>query len=181
MSTHHSDSSDYTMRSPARRRDKTGPEVICKICEAVYVPSQTHRRLARSPQTVVESAFLGMCHFCFRCRRPACPSCWDDVHEVCGACTLEAKLPFRSSAPPLEGTTSPANDQPQGARVRILTSPLICIRPGRFQSAPLPIESQTTLFLPITPDQPLYDPHKRQLARNRSGSSSEDQLHKNIA
>ena|SRR5579859_7716460 len=155
MSTDHPDSLDHSVRGSARRGERTGREVICKICQAVYVPARTHRQLARSPHAVIESAFVSMCHFCFRCRRPACPSCWDDVHGVCGACALEAQLPFRSSVPPLEGmVVSPVERLPL-VRVRTVTPPLVCVRPGRFQRSPLPIEAQTTLYVPTISDQSL--------------------------
>src|SRR5437763_189301 len=97
MSTYHHDSSDHSAHNTVGRREKVRREVVCKICQAVYVPAHTHRQLVRSPHAVIESAFMSMCHFCFRCRQPACPSCWDEVHGVCGACALEAQLPFRSS------------------------------------------------------------------------------------
>jgi hypothetical protein len=161
MSTHHPDSSGHSVRGTAGRREKTRREVMCKICLAVYVPAQTHRQLARSPHTVIESAFMSMCHFCFRCRQPACPSCWDDVHEVCGACALEAQLPFRSSVLPLDGVVVPPVQHLPSVRVRTVTPPLVCVRPGRFQRAPLPIEAQTTLYVPTVSDQSLDAASKR--------------------
>jgi hypothetical protein len=166
MSTHHSDSSNRSTRSSLGRTEKTGREVICKICQAVYVPSETHRRLAHASQAVVESAFMSMCHFCFRCRQPACPSCWDDVHDVCGACALEAQLPFRSSVPPLDGVVFPPIHDLPLARVRIVAPPLVCVRPGRFQRAPLPVESRTTLYLETVSNQPIDDPGQKPLSQN---------------
>jgi hypothetical protein len=157
MSTHFPDSADHSVRGTTGRREKIGRKVTCKICQAVYVPARTHMQLVRSPQAVVESAFMGMCHFCFRCRRPACPSCWDEVHGVCGACALEAQLPFRSSVPPLEGVIVPPIEQLPLARVRTVTPPLVCVQPGRFQQSPLPIESQTTLYVQTFSDQPRPD------------------------
>ncbi len=154
MSTHYPDSADHSTRGTTGRREKIGRKVTCKICQAVYVPARTHAQLVRSPQAVVESAFMGMCHFCFRCRRPACPSCWDEVHGVCGACALEAQLPFRSSVPPLEGVIVPPIEQLPLARVRTVTPPLVCVQPGRFQQSPLPLESQTTLYVQTVPDPP---------------------------
>lgn len=165
MSTDHSDSlglsADLSARGSARRREKAGREVICKICQAVYVPAQTHMQLARSPQAVIESAFMGMCHFCFRCRQPACPSCWDEIHGICGACALEAQLPFRSSVPPLAGAALPPLQHLPAVRVRTVTPPLVCVQPGRFQRSPLPIEAQTTLYIQTVPDQSLPAPSKR--------------------
>jgi hypothetical protein len=104
---------------------------------------------------------MGMCHFCFRCRRPACPSCWDEVHEVCGACALDAQLPFRSSVPPLDGVIIPPIEQLPLARVRTVTPPLVCVQPGRFQQAPLPIDTQTTLYLQTVSGQSLSDTSTR--------------------
>jgi len=167
---HHPDSSDY-----AGQRGKVRREVVCKICQAVYVPARTHRRLANSSQAVVESAFMGMCHFCFRCRRPACPSCWDDVHDVCGACSLDARLPFRSDVPPLDGVIFPPLHHVPVARVRTVTPPLVCVRPGRFQEAPLPIESQTTLYMQTLSDQLVSDVSKKDLVSKIALPSSEPQ------
>jgi hypothetical protein len=172
MSTYHPDSSHHPTRKIVGRRKKTGRDVICKICQAVYVPAQTHMQLAHSPQSVVESAFMSMCHFCFRCRRPACPSCWDDIHGICGACIVEAQLSFRSSTPPLDGVIFPPIQHVQEARVHILTPSLVCVRPGRFQHAPLPIEAQTTIFMQTLSDQPIYDPSKAHLSQKVSTSSS---------
>lgn len=161
MSTYQPDSADHAVRGTAAREERARRDVVCKICQAVYVPAQTHRQLARSPYAVIESAFMSMCHFCFRCRQPACPSCWDDVHGVCGACALEAQLPFRSSVPPLGGMVIPPVQHLPLVRVRTVTPPLVCVRPGRFQRAPLPIEAQTTLFMPTISDQPLDTVGKR--------------------
>ena len=175
MSIHQPDSSDHAARDSAGQREKTKREAICKICQAVYVPSRTQRRLASSPQAVLESTFMSMCHFCFRCRRPACPSCWDEVHGVCGACALEAQLAFRSSAPPLDGVIFPPIQHLPLARVRAGTPPLVCVQPGSFQRAPLPIEAQSTLYLQTVPDQSLDDAGKRDLSPQTSVSSPKPQ------
>ena len=81
--------------------------VTCSICEAGYVPSLARPDLWQATPDVVEAAFMSICHFCFRCRRPACPECWDFVHRVCGACVQDAHLPFRTEAPPLQGIKFP--------------------------------------------------------------------------
>jgi len=177
MSIHHPDPSDHLARSTTGRREKTEREVMCKVCQAVYVPARTHLQLTRSPHPVIESAFMSMCHFCFRCRRPACPSCWDEVHSVCGACALEAHLPFRASVPPLDGVVFPPIQHLPLARVRTVTPPLVCVRPGRFQHAPLPIETQTTLYLQTVSDQPNYDAGTKQLAPETPIPPSEPQAH----
>ncbi|HEU5227191.1 MAG TPA: hypothetical protein VFU49_05210 [Ktedonobacteraceae bacterium] len=107
--------------------------VICVVCEAVYTPSPSYEHLLQAPAVALESAFMGMCHFCFRCRRPACPACWDDVHGVCGACSLETSLPFRSVSPPLNGALLSPSRQAQAVRAKPDSLPLVCVRPGRFQ------------------------------------------------
>ena len=166
MSTHHSESAGPERRKVAGRKERGEREVVCKICQAVYLPAQTHKQLAHAPSAVIESAFMSMCHFCFRCRRPACPECWDELHGVCGACAADAHLPFRADVSPLEGTVFPPIPPSQSARVRTLTPPLVCVRPGQFQRAPLPIEAQTTLFMPSAHEQTIYDPGKKQPERN---------------
>lgn len=75
--------------------------VACSICRAVYVPSGTQTE--RYPGVLLETAFLDICHFCFRCQRPACPQCWNPVHHTCASCCEEAHLPFRGPVPALEG------------------------------------------------------------------------------
>jgi hypothetical protein len=175
MSIHQPNSSGHAAHGSAGQREKTKREVMCKICQAVYVPSRAHRRLAGSPQAVVESTFMSMCHFCFRCRRPACPSCWDEVHGVCGACALEAHLSFRSSVPPLDGVIFPPIQHLPLARVRAGTPPLVCVQPGSFQRAPLPIEAQSTLYLQTIPDQSLDDVSKKDLSPQTSVSSPKPQ------
>lgn len=113
--------------------------VWCAICKAAYAPSHRHAPLLQTAS--LESAFLSMCHFCFRCRRPACPDCWDEVHGICGACVQEVHLPFRTSLAPLGSTSSVPLRTVQSARVYPALSPLVCVCPGCFQMAvSLPIE-----------------------------------------
>lgn len=115
--------------------------ITCDICDASYMPSQSRQDLLQASPGVLESTFMSMCHYCFRCRRPACPQCWDAIHGVCGACVQEAHLPFRSSATPLKGILFPPSDSPispvshmgQSAMGTTIAPLLICIRPGRFQ------------------------------------------------
>jgi hypothetical protein len=85
---------------------------------------------------------------------------------------MEAQLAFRSSTPPLDGVLFPVVDDVPAARVHTLTPPLVCVRPGRFQQAPLPLETQTTIYLQTNSNQPIYDPSKRNLAPKASFSSS---------
>src|SRR6266852_8062897 len=90
---------------------ENGLTVTCAICEAVYAPSPPRLPFLQNAQGALEATFISMCHFCFRCRRAACPQCWDEVHGVCGACVQEAKLPFRAEAAPLDGLAFPPRSQ----------------------------------------------------------------------
>lgn len=115
--------------------------ITCTICDAGYMPSQSRQDLLQASPSVLESTFMSMCHYCFRCRRPACPACWDAMHGVCGACVQEARLPFRSSASPLTGILFPPSVSPmspishmgQSSMDTTIAPLLMCIRPGRFQ------------------------------------------------
>jgi len=74
-----------------------------------------------------------MCHFCFRCRRAACPQCWDEVHSVCGSCVREAGLPFRAAATPLAGLVFPPTQQASFKASQSQSSSLfVLVRNGRF-------------------------------------------------
>lgn len=115
--------------------EETNGTVTCVICHAVYAPSQLYEYLLQAPSVALESAFMGMCHFCFRCRRPACPHCWDEVHGVCAACAQDARLPFRADAGPLSGTLFVSSQQPQKEQAKPDRSPLVCVRYGRYQQA----------------------------------------------
>jgi hypothetical protein len=123
--------------------DETRRTVTCVICQAVYVPSQGCEYLALTSSIALESALMSMSHFCFRCRRPACPQCWDEMHGVCGACAQDAHLPFRSASAPLSGTLFTASPQTQGQSKHKL-SPLICIRYGKFQRPPTLTKKRVT-------------------------------------
>src|SRR5690349_7647959 len=85
----------------------TNPAIACSICEAVYAPAPQQTLFLQYEQGALEATFMGICHFCFRCRRAACPQCWDEMHGVCGACVQEAGLPFRETATPLDGLVFP--------------------------------------------------------------------------
>ncbi|HEU0002507.1 MAG TPA: hypothetical protein VFQ36_16495 [Ktedonobacteraceae bacterium] len=128
---------------------ETGLTVTCAICEAVYAPSALQAPFLQSTRGALEAAFMGICHFCFRCRRAACPQCWDGVHGVCGSCVLEAGLPFRATAAPLAGLVFPptlhqslVSHQPQQT-----SSLFVLVRNGRLY-----VETQAT------PDQANTDP-----------------------
>ena len=129
---------------------ESAPTVECQICQAVYAPAEEYRYLAQAPQVALESAFMSMCHFCFRCRRPACPQCWDNVHGVCGECSQEVNLPFRSQAAPLRGVLFPSARQAQLKRKQSEAIRLRCINPGRFQTIAPIDEAETVPYLPKT-------------------------------
>ncbi len=110
--------------------------ITCTICQAGYAPSRLHAYLLQKPPIALESAFISMCHFCFRCRRPSCPNCWDNVHNVCGQCVSETHVPFRLKTPPLEGTPHlpPHSSSPRDERST--PSSLVSVHPGRFHKFP---------------------------------------------
>lgn len=110
--------------------------VVCVICQAEYTPSRWYMHLLQGPPVALESAFMSMCHFCFRCRRPACPECWDDVNGVCGECAQEARLDFRREAEPFTGVIFSPAKPPQVKRERRDVAPLVCVEHGRFLLAP---------------------------------------------
>ncbi len=133
--------SGYLPRSSDKHSEGT---IVCSICQAVYTPSRSHAYLLQAPPIALESAFMSMCHFCFRCRRPSCPACWDDVHGVCGRCTEETGLPFRLEPAPLDGAQS-APSRTTSTPARTAQSSLVNIQPGRFQKPlPPPIDSIPT-------------------------------------
>ncbi len=109
--------------------------IACTICSAQYAPTQAHAYLLQAPHPALESAFMSMCHFCFRCRRPACPLCWDEVHGLCGSCVQDVNLPFRQEAEQLPLNSQiliPASPRPQPQHAS--SFPLVCTQPGRFQA-----------------------------------------------
>jgi hypothetical protein len=123
--------------------EKNGSEtatITCAACGAAYVPSQAHPHLREAPPAVLEAALTSMCHFCFRCRKAACPACWDTVHGICGTCVEEVHLTFRVEAAPVKGLMFPPARFDQGEqddREEKYTvppiPPLVCVQPGRFQ------------------------------------------------
>ena len=136
--------------------------ITCDICDAAYMPSQSRQDLLQASPSVLESTFMSMCHYCFRCRRPACPACWDTMYGVCGACVQEAHLPFRSSASPLKGILFPPSDSTlshishmKQSSMNIPVAPLlVCIRPGRFQQRTGTYESAKAVEIaPATPSK----------------------------
>lgn len=114
---------------PASQEVRT---IICPICEGVYAPSSAHSSFLLASDEALEAAFMSLCHFCFRCRRPACPQCWDDVHGVCGDCVREAHLTFRTEVAPLDGMRFPPLRGEATSRGEVTASLLVCVKPGRF-------------------------------------------------
>lgn len=125
-------SPQYSGQIQSASFDEAGRTVTCVICEAVYMPSQAYEYLSLTSSVALESALMSMSHFCFRCRRPACPQCWDEIHGVCGACVQDAHLPFRRASAPLKGALFAAAPQTQG-QSKHKRAPLVCVRHGRFQ------------------------------------------------
>jgi hypothetical protein len=117
--------------------------ITCIICQAVYAPSRLHAYLLQAPPIALESAFMSMCHFCFRCRRPSCPNCWDAVHAICGQCTRETHVPFRAETPSLEGTSPLSTHSNFPMDDQSIPSSLVPVHPGRFQET-LPSLMSTT-------------------------------------
>ncbi len=141
MSAQHPEQTDRS--SSAQRRGT----MTCIVCKAVYAPPQWNKNLWQAPSAALESAFISMCHFCFRCRRPSCPNCWDGVHCVCGACIQDTGLSFRLESPPLSGTRS-VSSQIQSTTIQPVLTPLICIRPGHLPGATPSID-----LLPTRPER----------------------------
>ena len=115
--------------------------VSCPVCDAVYAPAQSHQHLLHAPMIAMESAFMSMCRFCFRCRRPSCPACWDAVNGLCGACVEELTLPFRQEITPFVGILPVKTSSRQTVSLAIPRqatyisddAPLRCVYTGRFQ------------------------------------------------
>jgi hypothetical protein len=103
--------------------------VSCPVCRAVYIPSWRQER-EQASLAMLESAFVSICHFCFRCQRPACPQCWNPIHCACASCSEEAQLPFRSPVPSLEGLifSCPGGTSSEQSAPRSFT----CLRNGSF-------------------------------------------------
>ncbi len=117
-------------------QDATTRTIACSVCKALYTPAPAHQQLVLAPHIVLESAFMSMCHFCFRCRRAACPDCWDAVHGVCGVCVAEAELPFRTQVKPLSNVMPPLLQQQQVAETMHAAPVLVCIQHGKFYVEP---------------------------------------------
>jgi len=108
--------------------------VTCALCDASFIPAPEREYAWKVDATELEAAFMSICHFCFRCRRAACPECWDPVHRVCAQCAAEAGLTFRAEPLPLAGMIFPSISSARQARDES-TAPFVCVRLGRYQSA----------------------------------------------
>lgn len=154
-------------QSPDRRPGSTGNEhngqivITCPTCDAAFTLSPAAQSLQLSTDTL-ETVFMSVCHFCFRCRRPACPECWDGVHGLCGACVQEANLPFRVEAAPLDGAHVQRTDSVP--HVNSSSSVLLCVRHGHLQSAAA-TSSARPCDMPANAPQPLTLPGDRRDAR----------------
>lgn len=129
--------------------------LACPICRAIYISSSRQQTAHSGSATLLETAFLDVCRFCFRCQRPACPQCWNPMHHVCSSCSEEAQLPFRSPVPSLEGLAffPPASSQTAQATRMSFT----CLRNGRFytpEPVSPPLESPQCSSVP-TPSDPV--------------------------
>jgi hypothetical protein len=108
--------------------------IACPICRALFVPSDGLHK--QNSTVLLETAFLDICRFCFRCQRPACPQCWNPVHHTCAACSEDARLPFRSPVPSLKGLVF-FPPTPHIGQARNIS--FTCQRNGRFyQPEPAP-------------------------------------------
>ena len=160
----------YAARAPHAPLSAFVRAVSCPVCDAVYAPTTEHESLLHAPSIALESAFLSMCRFCFRCRRPSCPACWDDGNGLCGACMQELALPFRQKLTPFEETllkpasstpissspSSPSSPSfpasspslpplPSASFAHSNDAPLRCIYTGRFeQTSPSFLSSQSS-------------------------------------
>ncbi len=123
-------------QQPTLTGDNAQHIITCNICKASYASSQAQQEPAQAFPRALELAFMSACHYCFRCRRPACPQCWDGVHGVCGACVEEAHLPFRTEVDPLAGLAFPPPQRTETSQQAEVPSMLVCVKPGRFQAEP---------------------------------------------
>jgi hypothetical protein len=148
---------DDTGRSGSKPLDSAGDEqdmfesevtITCPLCEAQFAPEPEHGYLLHVGPDALDAAFQSVCHVCFRCHRSACPQCWDNVHRFCGACVEEVGLVFRTEATPLEGllftpVLQTSSHSTKHSAVPVST-PFVCIRPGRFETALQPAKQTQT-------------------------------------
>src|SRR5579884_1834346 len=135
--------------------------ITCIICQASYTPSNLYQHFLQVSPIVLESAYMSMCHYCFRCRRPACPECWDPIHRICAACVQDANLPFRTQVEPLDGILllpiSPISPS-ETTHDNTASSLFICIKHGKFHTLTPP--STAIAHAETTPPQSTVKPSK---------------------
>lgn len=114
--------------------------ISCPICRAIYMPASQPQGGAQNSSPALEAAFLHVCHFCFRCQKPACPQCWNHEQNLCAACSNAAKLAFRSPLSSFEGLIFSPPAFPHAAQTSQLS--FACLRNGQFyQSEQSPAEA----------------------------------------
>lgn len=117
--------------------------ISCAICDASFALTPGCENGMKENTPEIEAAFMGICHFCFRCRRAACPECWDPVHHVCAQCVTWAGLPFRTEPLPLANLIIPPLSSERQGRVES-GAPFVCVRHGRYQSAEIAASDRET-------------------------------------
>lgn len=175
-------SSQHTQLSTPIAIYEAQSTITCIICSAMYTSTRSHDHVFQTSSLALESAFMSMCHFCFRCRRPSCPACWDEVNGICGSCVQDTELSFRTDAAMLSDLLLPPVRKAQLLAVTAQkdTHPLICVQAGRFQTEPvqavvveqmaLPIDKQKTR--PPTPQKITAPIHHDPLAPDTNTSVS---------
>lgn len=98
---------------------KNGRSVTCSICAARYAVVGSWQ--AWEPLTTMqrEHLLLNNSRFCYRCRRPACPDCWNKTYALCAACVHETGLVLQA---PVQNMAW-GEDSQEG---------LVCIGEGRY-------------------------------------------------
>jgi len=131
--------SEQSAQTPAGSITSAAPipaaTITCTLCDASFAPAPERDYAWQANTGELEAAFMSVCHFCFRCRRAACPECWDPVHRICAQCVTAAGLSFRAEPSPLASVIFPPVSLPWQAPDENAAAPFICIRHGRYQTA----------------------------------------------
>ncbi|MGZ6387997.1 MAG: hypothetical protein ACXWQZ_01905 [Ktedonobacterales bacterium] len=101
-----------------------------------------------------DSAYSGMLVICYRCRRPACPDCWDDDNKMCGECVAARGL-----------ARSPRRGLPSSHPLS--SGRLVRVEPGRYSDAQRP-SWLDALIATQSLDEPLGTPPKQPAVKLRS-------------
>lgn len=145
-----------TARSITNVSPAAAPTITCVLCDASFALEQEREDDQKMEAAELEAAFMSICHFCFRCRRAACPECWDPVHRVCAQCVTWAGLPFRAEPLPLANLIIPPLSSERQTQVETI-APFVCVRRGRYQraesAAPDPETDQAHLAAAAAPDR----------------------------